>query len=198
MFTRTSTEIPHLIMIQWNFLFLIGWNSKKCSEKKSKMKCFRASIEIPELKNIPVMCNFICLTCEESHWRLDMGITKDLQILGILLLWLALKMSSFGDWINFSNTLKPRITIFDPHIDPGGYMPAKLVSPDLGLILWFIEFELMSFVCDQVSFSITIQPCYIYSHFVGSVCQVPWLPRALVITIRHMIIIVGPCIVIVG
>ena len=76
-------------------------------------------------------------------------------------------MSSFGDWINFSNTLKPRITIFDPHIDPGGYMPAKLVSPDLGLILWFIEFELMSIVCDQVSFSITIQPCYIYSHFVG-------------------------------
>ena len=134
MFTRTSTEIPHLIMIQWNFLFLIGWNSKKCSEKKSKMKCFMASIEIPELKNIPVMCNFICLACEESHWRLDMGITKDLQILGIILLWLALKMSSFGDWINFSNTLKPRITIFDPHIDPGGTCQPSLFHLTLD---WF-------------------------------------------------------------
>jgi hypothetical protein len=142
-------------------------------------------------------------------------------------LTVALKMSSLGDWINFSNTIKPRITIFDTHIDPGGYMPAKLVSPDLGLILWFIEFELMSIVCDQVSFSITIQPSYICSHFFGphivhgghmsarhlsldidlifivywwlcKVCQVPWLPRALVITIRHMIIIFGPCIVIVG
>jgi hypothetical protein len=87
-------------------------------------------------------------------------------------LTVALKMSSFGDWINFSNTIKPRITIFDPHIDPGGYMPAKLVSPDLGLILWFIEFELMSIVCDQVSFSITIQPSYICSHFFMEVtCQ---------------------------
>jgi hypothetical protein len=87
-------------------------------------------------------------------------------------LTVALKMSSFGDWINFSNTIKPRITIFDPHIDPGEYMPAKLVSPDLGLILWFIEFELMSIVCDQVSFSITIQPSYICSHFFMEVtCQ---------------------------
>ena len=49
-------------------------------------------------------------------------------------LTVALKMSSFGDWINFSNTIKPRITIFDPHIDPGGTCQLSLCHLTLD---WF-------------------------------------------------------------
>ena len=46
-----------------------------------------------------------------------------------------LTMTSFRDEEDsFSIFIQPSLTIFGPHIDHGGYMSARHVSPDLDLI----------------------------------------------------------------
>jgi len=42
--------------------------------------------------------------------------------------------SSFYDKVSFSISIQSRLTIFDPHIDDGGCMSARNMSPNLSLI----------------------------------------------------------------
>jgi hypothetical protein len=47
----------------------------------------------------------------------------------------ALTISGFRDYISFSITIQPRLTILGPHIDHGGYMSVGHVSHYLALVL---------------------------------------------------------------
>ena len=42
--------------------------------------------------------------------------------------------SFFGDYISFSVTIQPRLTILGSHIDHGVYMSTRHMTPDLDLI----------------------------------------------------------------
>ena len=65
-----------------------------------------------------------CLACDE---RRDIHIAFPVAVT-------ALTMSSFGDWVSFSITIQPRLTMYGPHIEHGGYMSDGQVSHDLDLI----------------------------------------------------------------
>jgi hypothetical protein len=86
--------------------------------------------------------NHFCLTCNISCWKTD----------------IAFPMSSFCDLISFSITIQPRFTILGLHIDHGVCISPKHVSPDIDLIFRVYWLKFMSSFCDQISYSITIQP----------------------------------------
>ena len=83
------------------------------------------------------------LTVTSFSWSTDLNLRK-------------IKFSCIGHFL-YNHT--HMLTIFDPHIDHGGYMSASHVSPDLDLISWSADLNLAKFssnFCDSISFSITI------------------------------------------
>lgn len=46
--------------------------------------------------------------------------------------------SFFGDYISFSITIQPRLTILGSHMDHGVYMSTRHITPDLDLIFSLI------------------------------------------------------------